>query len=185
MFMILLHHLVVHNVVDYKAMDPGIFRFLLQFLFVSGGKVGVVIFFAISAWFMADAATGVKASFRRVWMLEKEALFYGVVLGFGCYLTIDGVGLGALLHGVFPPYVLDLVVYDRLCRVPHRVPVLGRRTSCPGTQAAPFIMRGPVLCDRRCWFVARLAGCHGRDGNDVPLCSHFRLQVIRCARARL
>lgn len=102
MFMILLHHLVVHNVVDYKAMDPGIFRFLLQFLFVSGGKVGVVIFFAISAWFMADAATGVKASFRRVWMLEKEALFYGVVLGFGCYLTIDGVGLGALLHGVFP-----------------------------------------------------------------------------------
>lgn len=102
MFMILLHHLVVHNVVDYKAMDPGIFRFLLQFLFVSGGKVGVVIFFAISAWFMADAATGVKASLRRVWMLEKEALFYGVVLGFGCYLTIDGVGLGALLHGVFP-----------------------------------------------------------------------------------
>lgn len=102
MFMIMLHHLVVHNVVDYKAMDPGIFRFLLQFFFVSGGKVGVVIFFAISAWFLADAATGVKASFRRVWMLEKEALFYGVVLGFGCYLTIDGVGFGALLHGVFP-----------------------------------------------------------------------------------
>lgn len=102
MFMILLHHLVVHNVVDYKAMDPGIFRFLLQFLFVSGGKVGVVIFFSISAWFLADAATGVKASLRRVWMLEKEVLFYGIVLGAGCYLTMDGVGLGALLHGVFP-----------------------------------------------------------------------------------
>lgn len=102
MFMILLHHLVVHNVVDYKAMDPGIFRFLLQFFFVSGGKVGVVIFFSISAWFLADAATGVKASLRRVWMLEKEVLFYGIVLGAGCYLTMDGVGLGALLHGVFP-----------------------------------------------------------------------------------
>lgn len=102
MFMILLHHLVVHNVVDYKAMDPGIFRFLLQFLFVSGGKVGVVIFFAISAWFMADAATGVKASLRRVWMLEKEVLFYSVVLGVGCYLIMDGVGFGALLRGVFP-----------------------------------------------------------------------------------
>lgn len=38
MFMIMLHHLVVHNVVDYKAIDPGIFRFLLQFFFVSGGK---------------------------------------------------------------------------------------------------------------------------------------------------
>lgn len=102
MFMILLHHLVVHNVVDYKAMDPGIFRFLLQFLFVSGGKVGVVIFFAISAWFLADAATGVKASMRRVWMLEKEVLFYSVVLGVGCYLIMDGVGFGALLRGVFP-----------------------------------------------------------------------------------
>lgn len=102
MFMILVHHLVVHNVVDYKAMDPGIFRFLLQFLFVSGGKVGVVIFFAISAWFLADAATDVKASFRRVLMLEKEVLFYGVVLGVGCYLTIDGVGLGVLLRGVSP-----------------------------------------------------------------------------------
>lgn len=102
MFMILLHHLVVHNVVDYKAMDPGIFRFLLQFFFVSGGKVGVVIFFAISAWFLADAATGVKASLRRVWMLEKEVLFYSVVLGVGCYLIMDGVGFGALLRGVFP-----------------------------------------------------------------------------------
>lgn len=102
MFMILLHHLVVHNVVDYKVMDPGIFRFLLQFLFVSGGKVGVVIFFAISAWFLADAATGVKASLRRIWMLEKEVLFYSVVLGVGCYLIMDGVGFGALLRGVFP-----------------------------------------------------------------------------------
>lgn len=102
MFMIMLHHLVVHNVVDYKAMDPGIFRFLLQFFFVSGGKVGVVIFFAISAWFLADAATGVKASLRRVWMLEKEVLFYSVVLGVGCYLIMDGVGFGALLRGVFP-----------------------------------------------------------------------------------
>ncbi|WP_270240895.1 acyltransferase [Collinsella tanakaei] len=102
MFMIMLHHLVVHNVVDYKAMDPGIFRFLLQFLFVSGGKVGVVIFFAISAWFLADAATGVKASLRRVWMLEKEVLFYSVVFGVGCYLIMDGVGFGALLRGVFP-----------------------------------------------------------------------------------
>lgn len=102
MFMILLHHLVVHNVVDYKAMDPGIFRFLLQFFFVSGGKVGVVIFFAISAWFLADASTGVKASLRRVWMFEKEVLFYSVVLGVGCYLIMDGVGFGALLRGVFP-----------------------------------------------------------------------------------
>lgn len=102
MFMITLHHLVVHNVVDYKAMDPGIFRFLLQFFFVSGGKVGVVIFFAISAWFLADVATGVKASLRRVWMLEKEVLFYSVVLGVGCYLIMDGVGFGALLRGVFP-----------------------------------------------------------------------------------
>lgn len=51
---------------------------------------------------LADAATGVKASLRRVWMLEKEVLFYSAVLGVGCYLIMDGVGFGALLRGVFP-----------------------------------------------------------------------------------
>lgn len=100
--MILLHHLVVRNVVDYKAMDPGIFRFLLQFLFVSGGKVGVVILFAISVWFLADATIGVKASLRWVWMLEKEVLFYSLVLGISCYLAMDGVGFGTLVRNLFP-----------------------------------------------------------------------------------
>ena len=102
MFMILLHHLVVHNAVDYKALDPGFFRFLLQFLFVSGGKVGVVIFFSISAWFLADAATDVKMSLKRVWTLEKQVLFYSLVLGIGCFLTVGGIGPGALIRGLFP-----------------------------------------------------------------------------------
>lgn len=102
MFMILLHHLVVHNVVDYKAMEPGFFRFLLQFVLVSGGKVGVVIFFAISAWFLADAAAGIKVSLRRVWRLEKEVLFYCTILGIVCYLTMDSMGVGSLVRSFFP-----------------------------------------------------------------------------------
>lgn len=46
-----------------------------------GGWVGNVVFFTISAWFLIDKKVDVKSSFRRVWMLEREVLFWSFTLG--------------------------------------------------------------------------------------------------------
>lgn len=80
MFMILAHHFVVHNASAYKALPVGICRFVVQFLFVPGGKIGVVIFFTISAWFFLEHDQTLKGCVRRIWFLEKEVFFYSILL---------------------------------------------------------------------------------------------------------
>ncbi|WP_419670297.1 acyltransferase family protein, partial [Bifidobacterium longum] len=54
MFMILMHHFVVHNGYDVLKLPLGPERIFLQLVMQGGGKVGVVIFFSISAWFFLD-----------------------------------------------------------------------------------------------------------------------------------
>lgn len=51
MLMILLHHFVVHNAFDVSRMPVSLPKFIFYMLFASGGKIAVVIFFSISAWF--------------------------------------------------------------------------------------------------------------------------------------
>ena len=45
-----------------------------------GGKVGVVIFFSISAWFLIDEKQGIRNCLRRIWMMEREVLFWSILL---------------------------------------------------------------------------------------------------------
>lgn len=51
MFVILAHHFAVHNAFDYTLMDAGLSRLFVQLFLESGGKVGVIVFFTITAWF--------------------------------------------------------------------------------------------------------------------------------------
>jgi surface polysaccharide O-acyltransferase-like enzyme len=88
MLMIVAHHLVDHNGFDVNSSS---FSFE-QFLFVcmhSLGKIGVVVFFGISAWYLcAEERPTIHQSFRRVWLLEREVLFYSFVL-LGCFILFD------------------------------------------------------------------------------------------------
>ena len=54
MFMILAHHFIVHNGYDVLKLPLGPERIFFQLVMAGGGKVGVVIFFSISAWFLLD-----------------------------------------------------------------------------------------------------------------------------------
>ena len=54
MFMILAHHFIVHNGYDVLKLPLGPERIFFQLVMAGGGKVGVVIFFSISAWFFLD-----------------------------------------------------------------------------------------------------------------------------------
>lgn len=54
MFMILMCHFIVHNGYDVLKLPLGPERIFFQLVMAGGGKVGVVIFFSISAWFLLD-----------------------------------------------------------------------------------------------------------------------------------
>lgn len=75
MFMILAHHVVVHNDYDAKNLPLGPERIFFQLVMQGGGKVGVVIFFTISAWFFLDKEQTIKSNLKRIWILEREVLF--------------------------------------------------------------------------------------------------------------
>lgn len=65
MFMILMHHFIVHNGCGVKKLPLGPERIFFQLVMAGGGKVGVVIFFSISAWFFLDREQTIKSNLKR------------------------------------------------------------------------------------------------------------------------
>ena len=90
MFMILMHHFIVHNGYDVKQLPLGPERIFFQLVMAGGGKIGVVIFFSISAWFFLDREQTIKSNLRRVWIMERELLFWSLIL-MASYLAFDRV----------------------------------------------------------------------------------------------
>lgn len=96
MFMILAHHFIVHNGYDVLKLPLGPERIFFQLVMAGGGKVGVVIFFSISAWFFLDREQTIKSNLKRVWIMERELLFWSLIL-VTFYLVFDRADLGAKL----------------------------------------------------------------------------------------
>lgn len=96
MFMILAHHFIVHNGYDVLKLPLGPERIFFQLVMAGGGKVGVVIFFSISAWFFLDREQTIKSNLKRVWIMERELLFWSLIL-VTFYLVFDRADLGPKL----------------------------------------------------------------------------------------
>lgn len=96
MFRILMHHFVVHNGYDVLRLPLGPERIFLQLVMQGGGKVGVVIFFSISAWFFLDREQTIKSNLKRVWIMERELLFWSLIL-VTFYLVFDRTDLSMKL----------------------------------------------------------------------------------------
>ena len=96
MFMILMHHSIVHNGYDVLKLPLGPERIFFQLVMQGGGKVGVVIFFSISAWFFLDKEQTIKSNLKRVWIMERELLFWSLIL-VAFYLVFDRTDLGMKL----------------------------------------------------------------------------------------
>lgn len=103
MFMILCHHFVIHNAYNPKNLPMGWRRIFYQLFLEGGGKVGVVIFFTISSWFFLDKEQQIKGNLRRIWLMEREMLFYsvGLALLFFAWRPID-FGRKTLLKSIVP-----------------------------------------------------------------------------------
>lgn len=91
----------------YVAIQPNCLKkFFYLFILGSGGWIGNIAFFTISAWFLLDRLPSVKSSFKRIWILEKEVLFWAVLLCLiGFYLENRGlIGLSEYnkLAFIFP-----------------------------------------------------------------------------------
>lgn len=96
MFMILTHHFIVHNGYDALKLPLGPERIFFQLVMAGGGKVGVVIFFSISAWFFLDKEQTIKSNPKRVWIMERELLFWSLIL-VTFYLVFDRADLSMKL----------------------------------------------------------------------------------------
>ena len=96
MFMILMHHFIVHNGYDVKQLPLGPERIFFQLIMQGGGKIGVVIFFSISAWFFLDKEQTIKSNLKRVWIMERELLFWSLTL-MAFYLMLDRACIDAKL----------------------------------------------------------------------------------------
>lgn len=96
MFMILAHHFIGHNGYDVLKLPLGPERIFFQLVMAGGGKVGAVIFFSISAWFFLDREQTIKSNLKRVWIMERELLFWSLCL-VAFYLVFDRADLSMTL----------------------------------------------------------------------------------------
>ena len=87
MLMILMYHFIIQNGFPIGNL-PTTMKIFFRFFMASGGKVGVVIFFSISAWFFLDKEQTIKSSLKRVWIMERELLFWSLTL-MAFYLIFD------------------------------------------------------------------------------------------------
>ncbi|OZG61317.1 proline symporter [Bifidobacterium lemurum] len=95
MFLITSHHLLAYGVPDLLTSSLSVNKVLLETFLYSGGKIGVVIFFLISAWYLPVDGT-LKSCFRRVWLLEREVLFWSLAL-LACSMVFNRAGVGTTL----------------------------------------------------------------------------------------
>ena len=80
-----------------RRWDPSrLERIFFQLVMAGGGKVGVVIFFSISAWFFLDKEQTIKSNLKRVWIMERELLFWSLTL-MAFYLMLDRACIDAKL----------------------------------------------------------------------------------------
>lgn len=111
MFMILAHHFIVHNGYDVLKLPLGPERIFFQLVMAGGGKVGVVIFFSISAWFFLDREQTIKSNLKRVWIMERELLFWSLTL-VAFYLVFDRADFGMkLMAKSFTPLSMNVWWY--------------------------------------------------------------------------
>ena len=134
MFMILAHHFVVHNGYDVKNLPLGPERIFFQLVMQGGGKVGVVIFFTISAWFFLDKEQTIKSNLKRIWILEREVLFWSLAL-MAFFLVFDRADFGMkMIVRSVAPTIMGLWLrhcirhLPRLAAIPFQGATRARRT---------------------------------------------------------
>lgn len=103
MLMIIARHYVGANAFSVAAQPFSKRKIFLESFVYPSGKVGVVLFFFISAYFLCATNTTIVSNLRRIWILEREILFWSIVL---CCLTFivdnNKITPALILQSIFP-----------------------------------------------------------------------------------
>ena len=83
MALIFAHHFVLYNAGDIWEMPLDFKRIFFEVAFLAVGKIGALVFFLITAWYLSEKEQSYRLAFRRVWVMERELLFYSI----GTYLA--------------------------------------------------------------------------------------------------
>lgn len=102
-YLIVLRHFVGGNATSVWEQPFSVNKVFLEGIIYPSGKVGVVLFFLISAWFLCEKSSGLKQSFRRAWILERELLFYsiGITLCLALFHS-ESLTLKTLIGAILP-----------------------------------------------------------------------------------
>ncbi|MGO5319673.1 acyltransferase family protein [Bifidobacterium boum] len=84
-YFIVSRHFVGGNAVNVWNQPVSFYKIFFEGVVFPFGKVGVVLFFFISAWFLCEKDISLRQSFKRVWILEREILFYSIILTISFY----------------------------------------------------------------------------------------------------
>ena len=102
MLLITAHHALLDCGTSVTTLPLGVNKVLLETFAYSGGKIGVVLFFLISAWYLPVGGS-IRASFRRVWLMEREVLFWSLaLLMVNAVLRPQYVGVGLVVQSLLP-----------------------------------------------------------------------------------
>ena len=82
MLLIVLHHEVMHNALPVLDQELSVKKLTLQLFYFTPGKVGIALFFIISAWFVVDKTPSLRLSCRKVWIFRERTSFLEFM--FGC-----------------------------------------------------------------------------------------------------
>lgn len=97
------HHLVAHSGFPLFNEPVSVRRLFFQMCTSSFGKIGIALFLLISLWFLVDREQTVKKSCRRIWLLERELLFWSFAgLAVQYIDNPESVDVDAWLNAVFP-----------------------------------------------------------------------------------
>lgn len=101
--LILAHHFVTHNVDNMIPMEHSLRRSVILLFEYVPGKIGIALFFIISAWFLAKKSASLRSCIHKIWMLELELLFWGIV-GIIAEVIISPATVTdqTYLNGIFP-----------------------------------------------------------------------------------
>lgn len=109
MLMIVAHHYVRGGVIGESGIwiaeqQISIKKFIYQFIYMSGGWIGDCAFFTISVWFLVDKQQTLKGCLKRVWLMERQLLFWS--------LTLLGISYALQHVGVFDVSLLSLTAFS-------------------------------------------------------------------------
>lgn len=110
-YLIVLRHFVGGNTFSVWNEPLSFDKVFLEGIIYPSGKVGVVLFFLVSAWFLCEGSSGLKQSFRRAWILERELLFYSIAIAISLALFHRESLTTKTLAGTLFPVSLELWWY--------------------------------------------------------------------------